>query len=35
MTMVLGAVFWINSPAYKYLPKLEEFISLNPYTYVW
>jgi hypothetical protein len=31
----LGAVFWINSPAYKYSPKLMEFISLNPYTYVW
>jgi hypothetical protein len=24
------AVFWINPPAYKYSPKLMEFISLNP-----
>jgi hypothetical protein len=29
------AVFWINPPAYKYSPKLMEFISLNPYSYVW
>jgi hypothetical protein len=29
------AVFWINPPAYKYSPKLMEFISLKPYTYVW
>jgi hypothetical protein len=35
MTVVPGAIFWINPPAYKYLPKLMEFISLNPYTYVW
>jgi hypothetical protein len=30
-----GAIFWINPSAYKYSPKLVEFISLNPYTYVW
>jgi hypothetical protein len=29
------AIFWINPPAYKYSPKLIEFISLNSYTYVW
>jgi hypothetical protein len=29
-----GAIFWINPLAYKYSPKLMEFISLNPYTYV-
>jgi hypothetical protein len=29
------AIFWINPPACKYSPKLVEFISLNPYTYVW
>jgi hypothetical protein len=30
-----GVIFWINPLAYKYLPKLVKFISLNPYTYVW
>jgi hypothetical protein len=25
-----GAIFWINPPAYKYSPKLIEFISINP-----
>ena len=34
MTVVPRAVFWINPPTYKYSPKLVEFISLNPYTYV-
>ena len=34
MIVVPGAIFWINPPAYKYSPKLMEFISLNPYTYV-
>jgi hypothetical protein len=29
------AIFWINPLIYKYSPKLVEFISLNPYTYVW
>jgi hypothetical protein len=28
------AVFWINPPAYKYSPKLREFISLKLYSYV-
>jgi hypothetical protein len=28
-----GTVFWTNPPAYKYSPKLLEFISLNSYTY--
>jgi hypothetical protein len=31
----LGAVFWINPPAYKYSPKFVEFISLKPFSYVW
>ena len=30
MTVVPGMVFWINPPAFTYLPKLMEFISLNP-----
>ena len=30
MTVVSGAIFWINPPAYKYLPKLMESISFNP-----
>jgi hypothetical protein len=30
-----GVVCWINPPAYKYSPKLMEFISLKPYSYVW
>jgi hypothetical protein len=29
MTVVPGLFFWINPPAYKYSPKLMEFISLN------
>ena len=35
MKVVPGAVFWINPPAVMKSPKLVEFISLNPYTYVW
>ena len=35
MTVVPGAVFWINPPIVTYSPKLMELISLNPYTYVW
>jgi hypothetical protein len=29
------AVFWMNPPTYKYSIELIEFISLNPYTYIW
>ena len=34
MTVVLGVVFWITPPAVMKSPKLVEFVSLNPYTYV-
>jgi hypothetical protein len=30
-----GTIFWTNPPAYKYSPKLVEFISLNSYTYFY
>jgi hypothetical protein len=34
MMVVPEPVFWINAPAFTYLPKLMKLVSLNPYTYI-